>query len=116
MSDILIEKYTKKEREHVKFHKYSADRVGGIRGSGSNRFFILFNSDKALVRFEANDSSSVPEPDSPFYALRKLHKYAKRTITKRNFLNVSWNVNIDIKDIVFLLILLYLVFRTIIGK
>ncbi len=113
---MLIERYTKKEREYVKYHKYSADIVGGIRGSGNKKFFILFNHDKVLVRFSANDSNLVPGPDSPLYALRKLHKYAKRLIERKRFLNISWQINIEIKDIVYLLILVYLVLSTMIGN
>jgi len=61
MSDVIeVKRYNKKEKEDIRYHKHSANRVGGIRGSGNNKFFILFDNDKALVRFEANDSNPAP--------------------------------------------------------
>jgi len=85
MEIIDIWRCTKKEKEHVKYHKHSANRVGGIDGSGNRKFFILFNNDTPLLRFEADDKGQLPGSDAILYfngfnALKKLHKYAKRVI------------------------------------
>jgi len=120
METIEIWRFSRVEKKKIRYYKYSANKVYGIRGSKEREFFVLSYDDKPLLRIEADDKGQLPGPDGILYfdgfnALRKLHKYATRIIKKRKFLNISWQINIDIKDIVFLPILIYLFLRAILG-
>ena len=55
METIEIWRFSRVEKKKIRYYKYSANKVYGIRGSKEREFFVLSYDDKPLLRIEADD-------------------------------------------------------------